>query len=573
MPWIENCEVHQRMCFVAACLKGGKSVSALCREYEISRKTAYKWLGRYRSEGASGIFDRSRAPHSSPRALADDVVDAVLTVRLDHPSWGPAKIKAYLERQAPERVWPSASSIWHQCNRAGLTKPLNRRVHPPIWESPFDSKSWILTGDYTQVEPLTLSMDKILALSHENQLLIPIERNSVLLMAHIAQGKLSVSKISDMIPRNHQGTFRSIVAPLLNCESRYYRNRALVITFYMLGIQLHLIEDFILYTRRTVRRFIRLFEDGEYKILFEAPKHPKKKDRQDLKDILFTILHSPPRDYDINRTTWTITLLKDVLKDKGSLIGEDTISRMIRDEGFVFRKTRKVLTSNDPEYRVKLEKITRTLRRLGPADRFFSIDEYGPVSIRKRGGRIRVKKGVKPTVPQYQKSKGYIIITAALELSTNQISHFYSSKKDTDEMIKLIHVLIDEYRDCRQLYLSWDAASWHSSKRFNSEVKRVNSRKFRIANQSPSVILRPLPARAQFLNVIESVFSGLSKAIIDNSNYESVDEAKTAIDRYFYERNVFFQNHPSKAGNKIWGEEQVPSYFSVSHNCKNPKFR
>ena len=59
---------------------------------------------------------------------------------------------------------------------------------------------------------------------------------------------------------------------------------------------------------------------------------------------------------------------------------------------------------------------------------------------------------------------------------------------------------------------------------------------------------------------------------IQNSNYESVEEAKTSIDRYFDERNLFFQKHPKKAGNKIWGKEQVPSYFSVSHNCKNPKF-
>lgn len=105
-----------------------------------------------------------------------------------------------------------------------------------------------------------------------------------------------------------------------------------------------------------------------------------------------------------------------------------------------------------------------------------------------------------------------------------------------------------------------------------AEVNRVNSRTYRNANQTPTVKLMPLPARAQFLNVIESVFSGLSMAIIHNSNYRSVEDAKAAIDSYFPERNSFFQQHPRKAGNKIWGEEQVPSYFSVSHNCKNPRF-
>ena len=47
---------------------------------------------------------------------------------------------------------------------------------------------------------------------------------------------------------------------------------------------------------------------------------------------------------------------------------------------------------------------------------------------------------------------------------------------------------------------------------------------------------------------------------------------KTAIDRYIEERNEYFRLNPRRAGNKIWGSEQTPSYFSVAHNCKNPKF-
>ena len=86
------------------------------------------------------------------------------------------------------------------------------------------------------------------------------------------------------------------------------------------------------------------------------------------------------------------------------------------------------------------------------------------------------------------------------------------------------------------------------------------------------VKLMPLPARAQFLNVIESVFSGLARSVIQNSNYPSVKDAKSAIDRYIDERNAFFRANPRRAGNKIWGEEQVPSRFSVSHNCKHPKY-
>lgn len=363
-----------------------------------------------------------------------------------------------------------------------------------------------------------------------------------------------------------------MVAPIMYGPSRYYRDRALIITMHLLGAHIASITDFVSCSGRSARRCIQRFREGQYEVLLVPPRKTPKWQQKKYKDKLFEILHSPPRDYDINRTTWTIDLLVDVMADEGYHVGKNYICRAIKSEGIVFRKTREVLTSNDPDYRKKLQKITRTLRHLGPADRFFSIDEYGPVSIRERGGRRRVRRWEKPTVPQYQESKGRIIVTGALELCSNQITHFYSERKGTEEMIKLVHVLLGKYWDCRRLYLSWDAASWHSSRQFLAEVKRVNSKKYRNEHQSPMVKLMPLPARAQFLNVIESVFSGLAHSVIHNSNYQSVDEAKKAIDRYIAERNVHFQANPRLAGNKIWGREQVPSRFSVSHNCKHPKY-
>ena len=78
---------------------------------------------------------------------------------------------------------------------------------------------------------------------------------------------------------------------------------------------------------------------------------------------------------------------------------------------------------------------------------------------------------------------------------------------------------------------------------------------------------------AQFLNVIESVFSGMARAIIHNSDYKSVDDAKAAIDRYLEERNAHFRQHPRRAGNKIWRLEREPAAFSEANNCKDPRYR
>jgi len=98
----------------------------------------------------------------------------------------------------------------------------------------------------------------------------------------------------------------------------------------------------------------------------------------------------------------------------------------------------------------------------------------------------------------------------------------------------------------------------------------INERAAR--DDCPTVKTAPLPAGSQFLNVIESVFSGMARAIIHNSDYPSLAEAKHSIDRYFKERNEHFTEFPKRAGGKIWGLERVPSEFSEGHNCKDPRY-
>jgi len=198
------------------------------------------------------------------------------------------------------------------------------------------------------------------------------------------------------------------------------------------------------------------------------------------------------------------------MRQRGLPIARNNIRKIIKDAGYRYRKARRVLTSTDPNYEEKLKEITRTLQSLGPKEKFFSIDEYGPFAIKIKGGRSLVPIGHPRTVPQRQRSKGTLIITAALELSTNQITHFYSPAKNTVEMVKLLHRLVDTYADQECIYFSWDAASWHASKAFRASVREINNIK------GPQVKLVPLPSCAHFLNVIESVFSGMARAIIHN---------------------------------------------------------
>lgn len=350
------------------------------------------------------------------------------------------------------------------------------------------------------------------------------------------------------------------------------RNRSLAILAHRRGLTIVTICAFLRISTSTYSGYKRIFAKGGTDALFaKRPSLTRKSNDEAVKSATFKVLHEPPSNYGINRTTWTLPLLSKVLRGIGTPACPDVIRTITRDAGYRWRKARVVLTSADPAYSAKLDRIHSILSGLQSDEVFFSIDEYGPFAIKMHGGRKLVAPGEQPVVPQWQRSRGCLILTAALELSSNQITHFYSEKKNTAQMIKMMEVLVAKYHNRRKIFLSWDAASWHISKRLNQRIDEHNDN----ALKWSGVIVEtaPLPSGAQFLNVIESVFSGMSRAIIHGNDYATLDDARAAIDRHFEERNVHFQEHPERAGKKIWGKEREPATFSDSSNCKDPRYR
>lgn len=110
MPWKEITRMSQRSTFIEQAKRAGANISALCRQYGISRKTAYKWLQRERSAGAAGLVDQSRRPQHSPGQTAAAMEDQVLSVRAENPEWGGRKIRRVLQNQGLSEV-PAASTI------------------------------------------------------------------------------------------------------------------------------------------------------------------------------------------------------------------------------------------------------------------------------------------------------------------------------------------------------------------------------------------------------------------------------------------------------------------------------
>ncbi len=169
MPWKATCPMKERMRFISHYLEGELSMSGLCREFGISRKTGYKLVRRYREDSVDGLKDRSRAPHHHPNAVSDRLVDQIVLARRQHPTWGPKKLRAWLQRTSASQKWPAASTIGDILDRHGLTVPRRRSRKSVQYTEPFigcdypnavwsaDFKGWFMTGDRVRCHPLTIS--------------------------------------------------------------------------------------------------------------------------------------------------------------------------------------------------------------------------------------------------------------------------------------------------------------------------------------------------------------------------------------------------------------------------------
>lgn len=168
MGWMETCAVDERTRFMMEVEKEEESFAQACRHFGISRRVGYKWLSRFEAEGFAGLQDRSRAPHDRPHALNADIAERCVGIRRTHPTWGPVKVRAYLERRVPTTRWPAASTIGELFDREGLTVRRKLRRRSPPGPQPFppclaandawsmDFKGWFRTGDGRRCEPLTL---------------------------------------------------------------------------------------------------------------------------------------------------------------------------------------------------------------------------------------------------------------------------------------------------------------------------------------------------------------------------------------------------------------------------------
>jgi len=169
MPWKAKTEQEQRYELVRAIVSGREPVSQISRRWRVSRKTAYKWLGRYRQRGLLGLGNEPRRPRQVTLRTPRYLLERLRRLRRKRPTWGARKLHYWLIQDYGVASVPSVATVSRWLNKWGLAKGRRRRLAGPmILRKPLhparranevwtvDFKGWYRTGDGTRVDPLTV---------------------------------------------------------------------------------------------------------------------------------------------------------------------------------------------------------------------------------------------------------------------------------------------------------------------------------------------------------------------------------------------------------------------------------
>ena len=124
MPWECKTVEEQRREFAEAA-KETKNFSALCREFDITRKTGYKWVERYKEN--ADLSDKSRKPFTIANRTPIETEERIVVLRAENPGWGAKKLKEVLERQGHEI--PCVKTVNNILNRYGCISAEESRKH------------------------------------------------------------------------------------------------------------------------------------------------------------------------------------------------------------------------------------------------------------------------------------------------------------------------------------------------------------------------------------------------------------------------------------------------------------
>ena len=132
MLW-ESSKMEQRYDAVLGVIRDGFTVTEVATKFGVSRQAVHTWLKRYEAGGLEALAEGSHRPKVSPNQMPAVVEARLLELRRHHPSWGQARLRHQLQREAVEPL-PSLSAIYRALRRSGLIEGRTARKRLPTYK-------------------------------------------------------------------------------------------------------------------------------------------------------------------------------------------------------------------------------------------------------------------------------------------------------------------------------------------------------------------------------------------------------------------------------------------------------
>ncbi len=143
MPWQTKDTISMRDEFINKAMSSEFTISKLCSEYKISRKTGYKWIERFKEDGVDGLLNHSRRPQSSVNRTSCEIIDIILNTRNRFPAWGARKLRQYLINKGHDNL-PSEITFNRVLKKHGKIDPIEseKRQHFIRFEKENPNELW-----------------------------------------------------------------------------------------------------------------------------------------------------------------------------------------------------------------------------------------------------------------------------------------------------------------------------------------------------------------------------------------------------------------------------------------------
>lgn len=233
------------------------------------------------------------------------------------------------------------------------------------------------------------------------------------------------------------------------------------------------------------------------------------------------VVHRSPRLFGIERTSWTLALVRSVIRWMAPL-SVPAVCKCLHRFDLRYKRGRNHVHSPDPLYDQKMEAIerARAFALQAPGEVIFLYEDEHTANVRPRVGRTytgRALGGAKATGA----TSRIVRLAGALDVATGQVLVRRRDCFNVKEMYRFFYHIEEHYPDASVIYIALDNWPVHFHGYVRDNLARIHSK----------IRLLPLPTYAPWTNPIEKFWLKLNREFMVQHPYGRDEKAfREALD-------------------------------------------